>query len=129
VQYRYAPLNDVSVNDGPHIRRWSHEIIILLNYLPTYLLTPWCRVLLDIFFEKKKFSNIEFHRNPSSGSPVVPCGRTDRHDEGNSRFSPFLRTSLKIVKCMFWFFSRFLKSFVCIERKHSEIHEEMLTVL
>ena len=22
--YRYAPHNDVSVNDGPHIRRWSH---------------------------------------------------------------------------------------------------------
>jgi hypothetical protein len=26
--YRYAPNNDVSVNDGPHIRRWSHKIII-----------------------------------------------------------------------------------------------------
>jgi len=24
----YAPHNDVSVNDGPHIRRWSHKIII-----------------------------------------------------------------------------------------------------
>jgi len=28
-QYRYAPHNYVSVNDGPHIRRWSHKIIIL----------------------------------------------------------------------------------------------------
>ena len=28
-QYRYAPHNDVSVNDGPHIRRWSHKIIIM----------------------------------------------------------------------------------------------------
>jgi hypothetical protein len=27
--YRYAPHNDVSVNDGPHIRRWPHKIIIL----------------------------------------------------------------------------------------------------
>jgi hypothetical protein len=27
--YRYAPQNDVSVNDGPHIWRWSHKIIIL----------------------------------------------------------------------------------------------------
>jgi hypothetical protein len=26
--YRYEPHNDVSVNDGPHIRRWSHKIII-----------------------------------------------------------------------------------------------------
>ena len=27
-QYRYASHNDVSVNDGPHIQRWSHNIII-----------------------------------------------------------------------------------------------------
>jgi len=25
----------------------------------------------------KKYSNIRFHENPSSGSRVVPCGRTD----------------------------------------------------
>jgi len=23
--HRYAPHKDVSVNDGPHIRRWSHN--------------------------------------------------------------------------------------------------------
>jgi len=27
--------------------------------------------------EKKKHSNIKFHENPSSGSRIVPCGRTD----------------------------------------------------
>jgi hypothetical protein len=27
--YRYAPHNDVPVNDGPHIRRWSHKVKIL----------------------------------------------------------------------------------------------------
>ena len=27
--YRYAPHNDVSVKDGPHIRQWSHKIMIL----------------------------------------------------------------------------------------------------
>jgi len=27
--YSHALHNDVSVNDGPHIRRWSHNIIIL----------------------------------------------------------------------------------------------------
>jgi len=26
-----------------------------------------------------KFSNIKFRENPSSGSRVVSCGRTDRH--------------------------------------------------
>jgi hypothetical protein len=28
-EYKYAPHNDVSVNDRPYIRRWSHKIIIL----------------------------------------------------------------------------------------------------
>jgi len=27
VSYRYATHNDVSFNDGPHIRRWTHNII------------------------------------------------------------------------------------------------------
>ena len=29
----------------------------------------------------KKYSNIKFHKNPSSGSRVVPWGQTHRHDE------------------------------------------------
>jgi hypothetical protein len=37
----------------------------------------------------EKFSNIEFHENPSAGSRAVPCGQTDKHDEANSRFSQF----------------------------------------
>jgi len=37
-------------------------------------------------FRKKKSSNIAFHENRSSGSRVVPCGRTDRHDEANFTF-------------------------------------------
>ena len=28
----------------------------------------------------EKYSNIKFNENPSSGSRVVSCGRTDRHD-------------------------------------------------
>jgi hypothetical protein len=39
----------------------------------------------------EKFSNIKFYENPSSGSRVVACGRSDRradrHVEANSRFS------------------------------------------
>jgi hypothetical protein len=27
---------------------------------------------------------MKFHENPSSGSRVVPCGRTDTYDEANS---------------------------------------------
>jgi len=39
--YIYAPHNDVSVKDGPHIRRWSHNITILtiVLQLPTVFST------------------------------------------------------------------------------------------
>ena len=36
----------------------------------------------------KTSSNIKFHHNPFFGRRV-PCGRTDEHDEANSRFSQF----------------------------------------
>jgi len=39
---------------------------------------------MKIEFPRQIFENspnIEFHKNPSSGTWVVPCGRTDRHDE------------------------------------------------
>ena len=48
------------------------------------------RLLLSDF-NKLRFSGhileekIKFHENQSSGSRVVPCGRTDTHDETNSR--------------------------------------------
>jgi len=38
-------------------------------------------------FEKYLDTNIR--ENPTSGSRVVPCGRTDRQDEANSHFSQF----------------------------------------
>ena len=34
----------------------------------------------------EKSSNITFHENPSNGSGVVPCGRTDSHCEAKSLF-------------------------------------------
>jgi len=42
--YRYAPREDVSFNDGPHIRRWSYEIILLaiVLQLPTVFNTVTC---------------------------------------------------------------------------------------
>ena len=43
VKFKYAPHNDVSVNDGRHIRRWSHNIIIyyytIVIHLPTVFST------------------------------------------------------------------------------------------
>jgi len=41
---------------------------------------------LQIF---EKCSNIKFHENPCSGSQVIPCGQTDRHNEVKSRFPQF----------------------------------------
>jgi hypothetical protein len=49
---------------------------------------------IDSFFFEK-YSNIKFHENPSSGSRVVPCGRTDGHDEANSRFLQFRESASK----------------------------------
>ena len=40
--------------------------------------------------------NIRFHENPSSESRVVPCGKTDRHDEANSRFPQFCEGAPKL---------------------------------
>ena len=41
VEYRYAQHKDVSVDDEPHIRRWSHKIIILY-YIIIYYNTYHC---------------------------------------------------------------------------------------
>ena len=43
----------------------------------------------------EKYSNIKFHDNPFRGSRVVPYGRTDGHDEANSRFSQFCEGAKK----------------------------------
>jgi hypothetical protein len=39
-----------------------------------------CRILLTLEFSRQifeKYLNLEFHENPSSGSRVIPCWRTD----------------------------------------------------
>jgi len=53
-----------------------------------------CPILMEIEFSRhifEKLSNMKFHENLSSGSRIVPCGRTDRqtdgYDEVNSHFS------------------------------------------
>jgi hypothetical protein len=48
--------------------------------------------LLDL---NEKYSNVQFHENPSSVSRVVPCGRSDRHDEADSRLLQFCESALK----------------------------------
>jgi len=41
--YSHAPHNDVSVNDGPHIGRWSHNIIIQYNIILGTAVAQWLR--------------------------------------------------------------------------------------
>jgi len=51
----------------------------------------FCHILKELEFltDFRKYSSIKFHENPSHVSHVVPCERTDGHDEANSRFSLF----------------------------------------
>jgi len=40
----------------------------------------YCQIVTKLWISRhifEKYSNIKFHENPSSGSRVVPCGRTD----------------------------------------------------
>jgi len=55
-------------------------------------------------FSEKKYSNIKFHDNPSSGSRVS-CGWTGRHDEANSLFSQFCESGWKWItwSYVFWY--------------------------
>jgi hypothetical protein len=38
---------------------------------------------------------MKFHENPSSRSRVVPCRRTDRHDEASCKFRNFANAPKK----------------------------------
>ena len=74
-----------------------------------------CQILMKLelsWWIFEKYSNINSHENPSSGIRFVPCGRTDRQVESNSRFFTILRPPLKtnqlnnVVQsnngCLFW---------------------------
>ena len=41
----------------------------------------------------EKYWNKKFHEISSTGSRIVSCGRTEGHDEINSRFSKFCEIS------------------------------------
>jgi len=63
------------------------------------------------FFDK--YSYIKFHENPSSGGRDVPCGqtdgRTDIHDEANSRFSQFCERAQKLRDmCSSWHYKLYI---------------------
>jgi len=58
----------------------------------TYNSRYCCKLLVKLWFSPQIFEiskNIKYVENPASESRDVTCGRTDRHDETNSRFSKF----------------------------------------
>jgi hypothetical protein len=60
--------------------RYDHKCVLAFVYGTCYS----CHVLMKLEFSgniSEKYSNIQFHENPSSGSRVFPCGRTDRHTD------------------------------------------------
>ena len=43
--YSHAPHDDVSVNDGPHIRRWPHKILYnIIFYNITFYIILRCNI-------------------------------------------------------------------------------------
>ena len=62
--------------------------------LPVILVRFWSNLKFRDSFEKQ--SNVKFQENPSIESRVVPYGRTDRHDDANSRFCKFYECTSKV---------------------------------
>ena len=82
------------------LQRLSENFLILRLILQDIIinaLTSSCKVpviivrfLIILYLSRQifeKYSYIKFRENPSSGSRVVPRGRTYRHDEADSRFA------------------------------------------
>jgi len=74
------------------LKRNERDVVIYVHRSSCKVDFHSCYVLMKLEFSWQifeKFSNMKFHENPFSGSRVVPCGRTGRHDVANSHFSQF----------------------------------------
>jgi hypothetical protein len=58
-----------------------------------------CPILMKLEFSRQvfeKYSNVRFHKNPSSGGRVVPCGHMGRYEEAICYFSQFCERTDKM---------------------------------
>jgi hypothetical protein len=90
----YSAIRRIYMDLGSNQRPSDFQCITLTTVLPqstfinyTFLLSDFNNTWIFSVFFFRKSTNKKIHKNPSSGSRVFPCGRTDRHDEVNSRSS------------------------------------------
>ena len=57
---------------------WPNIYISLHVKIPVILVRFYWKLNFFALFFRKKYTNIKFHENPSSGNRVVPCGQMDR---------------------------------------------------
>ena len=98
-----APPYFLTSHKRSHFRKKVKNMKYVLS--KTFLILR--RIERVIVINVKTSSNIKFYQNPSSGSPIIACGRTDEHDEANSHISQFFERAQKYlykhserVKCM-----------------------------
>ena len=72
--------------------QYVHHVLVSM-----YNTGYFCHISVQLTVLYRFSKNTKFHENPSSGSPIVQCGRTDGHDEANSRFSQFCKSALNLV--------------------------------
>ena len=64
----------------------------------------YCQILIKTEYSPQifgKYSNINFHENPSSGSRVVPCGRTGRQTDRQTDRQTQRRTDMSQLTVAF----------------------------
>ena len=84
------------------LRRNQRDIVINVKTSLCQVPVIFCWILVKLELSRQifeKVSNVKLHKNPSSGSRVVSCGRTDRRTDMTKLIVAFssLRTRLKTV--------------------------------